>query len=179
MTLEAASESTSAPRIDPLAALRTLAGRFLGRFLSRDLGYAERARMCASLRPGEDDLALVFEGRALARARAGYEALWRTHPIFGPAEEQTRLSVAVALSDDLIAGTSRARAFPQEYRRIAGDLRPGRVWVTWAFLEPEGAGTVYDGLVFLGKKWAWFPQPWRFLDTAPALYESPMSFWAE
>lgn len=183
MTLQAAAATASGA--DPLAALRTLAARYLGRFMHPPGGAAERVAMCAALRPlcenGDDDYALAFGERGAARARFGYRALWAGEPVFAPAPGQTRLSVAVAFSDELGRATPRSRAFPEGYRKVAPLLRPGRVWVSWAFVEESGAGTVFDGLVFLGRRWAWFPQPWRFMAAeSPALAApSPMAFWAE
>ena len=67
-----------------------------------------------------------------------------------------------AWAEDFGTPGGRARSFPGGYLKIATLLRPGVPWVSWKFVRPPGRrGVVFDGLVRLGDRWAWFPKPWR------------------
>jgi hypothetical protein len=54
--------------------------------------------------------------------------------------------------------------FPGGYRAIAGFLEPSRIWLCWQYHPPGGAGISYDGLVWQGERWVWFPKPWRMVE---------------
>ena len=179
MSAAAASSITDEPRVDPIAALRGVAGQFLRRFMVRGGDHESRVRQCAALRPTDGEYDLTFIPGRAAGARYAYADFWAGRPVFGPTEKQTKLSVAVALSEELRFGSPRSRAFPAGYRLVAPLLRPGRLWVSWAYSEPGGGGAAFDGLMFTGERWAWFPQPWRYLTTTAPMVTSPMAIWAE
>ena len=111
------------------------------------------------------------------RARAAYAALWAARPSFGPRAGQLELQVHAALADDFQGRAPRAWAFPGGYGRVAPLLRAGVPWVCWRFVAPgERLGLAYDGLAWLGRRWAWFPKPWRALVGRAAL---PVKHWLE
>jgi len=36
----------------------------------------------------------------------------------------------------------------------------------WKYVKPgEQLGTSFDGLIYVNSHWAWFPKPWRVLDS--------------
>jgi hypothetical protein len=52
------------------------------------------------------------------------------------------------------------RPFPQGFAGVAGALLPERVWVVWRWAS---TGSTFDGLVWTGEAWRWFPKPYRVL----------------
>jgi hypothetical protein len=163
-----------------LALAKEGAGDLLEPFYEPGVGYADRARMVGALRPRAADFDLAFSPAATQRLRPAYDLLWAGEPVFGPMAPQTRLFVSASLSDDIAGGGPRARGLPAGYRAIAHHLRPGRIWVSWAFVDDDDEGTLYDGLLFLGDRFAWFPQPFRFLaDPGCARRSSPLAHFVE
>jgi len=129
---------------------------YLSLFFDGRAGYAERELLVRALRPRAEDFAVAFAPAAAEVGRRAYPTVWRETPVFGPSEEQSRLHVGTFVSDDL-------RHAPPAWRPLAPALKRGRIWVSWAFAEPAGRGTTFDGMLFLGDRFAWFPRPWRFL----------------
>jgi hypothetical protein len=127
----------------------------------RPLATAAPDRILTTLQPREEDYARAFVGDAVAQARAGYQAFWASPPR-GLAKPGQSEVVAVAVNVESLAGESE---FPGGYRGIAHLLKPETVWVRFKFLAPgASAGMAYDGLLWLGGRWAWFPKPWRVFD---------------
>ncbi|MBX2802834.1 MAG: hypothetical protein KTR31_34450 [Myxococcales bacterium] len=59
-------------------------------------------------------------------------------------------------------GPSRwSSRFPGGYRDVAPKLNPDRSWVAWLCAAGEGDEQLVDGLVQLGDRFVWMPQPWR------------------
>lgn len=127
---------------------------------------APPAVLVEKLCPREADYAAVFAGEAAQRAREGYASLWKNPPKALGKAGQTQIRAFAAQADALGTDNDFSREFPGGYRAIAAQLVPENVWVVWKLLEPGGdVGMSYDGLVFLRDHWAWFPKPWRVLDT--------------
>jgi hypothetical protein len=134
---------------------------------------AERPKLTAALRPGAADLDAAFQGETVPILREHFERLWAAAPILSPPADLTELSLAVATSDDILAGL--ARAFPGGYARVP--LAPARAWVCWKYKRPgEPHGLAFDGLVHLGfRRFAWFPKPWKAFDKSPVRPADPYS----
>ncbi|HNN90711.1 MAG TPA: hypothetical protein PKI03_00515 [Pseudomonadota bacterium] len=139
----------------------------LSRFLDPALA-ATRMDMVRALRPEPDDYARVFLPKCAEAARAGYSVLWENLPAWPVRDDQVRLQIAVARSEDFLERNERAQHFPGGYISIGPQLQPGQIWVCWEFIAlSRDAGVAFDGLVLLGTRWAWFPKPWRVLPTTP------------
>ncbi|HEU0036415.1 MAG TPA: hypothetical protein VFQ53_37640 [Kofleriaceae bacterium] len=119
----------------------------------------------AALRPRDADYDAVFVGEAAARARAGYASLWANPPKSLGKRGQTTVHAFASEADALGHDNEFSREFPGGYRKIASQLSPHKVWLTFKLVEPgASSGMSYDGLVWLADDhWAWFPKPWRVL----------------
>ncbi|MBL9007210.1 MAG: hypothetical protein JNJ46_23335 [Myxococcales bacterium] len=149
----------------------------LSRFLDPALA-ATRMDMAQALRPEPNDYARVFLPTVAEAARTGYSVLWENLPPWPVRDDQVRLEIAVARSEDFVERNERAQHFPGGYLSIASQLQPGQIWVCWEFIAPSReAGVAMDGLVSLGTRWAWFPKPWKVLPSAPPLL--PMRHFSE
>jgi hypothetical protein len=141
------------------------AQELLSRFLDPALA-ATRMDMVRALRPEPEDYARVFIPKVAEVVRAGYNVLWENLPPWPVRDDQVRLKVAVACSEDFSEKNERAQHFPGGYLSVASQLQPGQIWVCWEFIAPtREAGVAFDGLVPLGTRWAWFPKPWKVLAT--------------
>jgi hypothetical protein len=139
----------------------------LARFLDPALA-ATRMDMVRALRPELDDYARVFIPEVAEAARVGYSVLWENLPPWPVRDDQVRLQVAAARSEDFLENNERAQHFPGGYLSVARQLVPRQIWVCWEFIAPtREAGVAFDGLVPFGTRWAWFPKPWKVLPTAP------------
>lgn len=126
--------------------------------------HGQRGGLLASLQPRESDYTQVFIGPAAERARAGYLRLWQSLPMLPLRPTHTVLRLALARAEELVRDSEASQSFPGGYREIAALLVPQRVWLCWEILEPgDSDGLLFDGLVFLGDHFAWFPKPWRVL----------------
>lgn len=135
----------------------------LSRFV--DPAYVgQRGGLIAALQPRDGDYEQVFIGPAAAAARAGYQQLWQSLPMLPLRSTHTILRVALLNATEFGQDSDAARSFPGGYRDIAAQLVPDRVWLCWEILEPgDEDGLLFDGLVYLGDHFAWFPKPWRVL----------------
>lgn len=115
------------------------------------------------MRPRPEDYARVFTDKAARIAMPVYEQIWLQLPSWPVRADQTQLKLAVAVSEDFVAWNTRATEFPGGYRGIAAHLLPGVPWVAFEFTVPGSMGVAFDGLVWLGDHWAWFPKPYRAL----------------
>jgi hypothetical protein len=117
-----------------------------------------------ALAPRPEDYAKVFEAGAADAAQKGFAQLWSSPPKSLGKPEQTQVHAFAADAASLAGDNEYSRSFPGGYRKIAQQLRSGVVWVAWTVVAPgERDGMSFDGLVFLGDHWAWFPKPWRIL----------------
>lgn len=126
--------------------------------LLQALAHERDGRIAASLAPQPGDFALAFTAQAAHAASRAYAAApaARVAPIEGASELQITLAPAGMLADD----NALSRQFPSGYGSIAHLLAPQRIWARWKYLRP---GVAYDGLVWLDKRWVWFPKPYRVL----------------
>jgi hypothetical protein len=112
-------------------------------------------QIAAALWPREDDYAAVFVGDAALAARAGYASMWAAPPGALGKSGQTEVKAFAALASALRSDNEFSREFPGGYRKIADQLHPDQVWLRFKFVPPGGnTGMSYDGLVWLGGRWA-------------------------
>jgi len=100
-----------------------------------------------------------------AVADAAAALLLRTPPDFGNGywgDPVTAADVTAAPAGLFRWQNELSERFPRGYRMAAGWLHPDRIWVAWRG-RGAGAGTSYDGLVFLGERWCLLPKPYRLL----------------
>ena len=152
------------------------AHRMLARFLEGKRG-ATQLDLILALRPRDEDYPSVFLDAIADRVQAAYAPFWDALEPWPISPEQTLIKVAVATAHDFVEGSAAADEFPGGYRDIAAFLRPGRPWICWQFVKPgESEGLLFDGLVAIGERWAWFPKPFRVL---PGSRPNPLEYWAE
>lgn len=126
------------------------------------------ADQAMKLRPRRSDYRRAFAGPSAERARYVYEPMWRSGPVDVPKpdDEHAELRLCLATPEMIRLGLPDADGFPEPYATIVDHLQPERVWAAWRWIRPDGRdGHVYDGLVRLDDRWAWFPSPWRHLLT--------------
>ncbi len=117
-----------------------------------------------SIAPKESDFAAVFTDAD--QAKAGYRATWPDTPLPEARVGETVLSVTVATPEMLTSIDALAQSFPRGYRRITDKMVPDVPWVSWRFYAPDqSSATKYDGLVWLGDRFIWFPKPYRYFGT--------------
>lgn len=139
----------------------SVATDLLARFIGADPGLVAED-LTLSLRPADSEYDAVFVGPAVGWAAAGYRRLWDSRPAITATSRADNLEVAIAPSHTLATPKG---LFPGGYARVAQHLRPGVDWLAWRFVGGR-ATLAYDGLVWIGERWVWFPRPWRFLDFA-------------
>ncbi len=116
------------------------------------------------LRPEPEDFRAVFVESAVEQARAAYDSVWLESPMPKPNPGQTQIRIWAVPASLLTDDNELSRRFPNGYRGIAHLLVPQRIWLSWKFLAPgERTGMAYDGMVWRGDRFAWFPKPYRFL----------------
>ncbi len=127
----------------------------------------DRSKQAAALlRPRPGDYGKVFVGEAIECARAAYEALWHQPSLdmAFPTASQSQLLCHVAPAGMLSEANELSRSFPEGYRHIVRWLNPHCVWVAWKYVAAgQTTGLAYDGLVWCGDHWSWFPKPYRAL----------------
>jgi hypothetical protein len=157
---DAAPDAEIAAAMQAAGAVQEIARPLLEAIFRGDPAAGMRA-----LRPREEDYALVFTPAMQAPARAVFEAFWQTPPpLRAPGPAQTRLRVFAAPAGILRDDHPLSRPFSAQYRRLAPALNPHLVWLTWRITAPgETSGLTYDGLVWCGDHFSWFPQPFRIL----------------
>lgn len=114
------------------------------------------------VQPKEEDYDLVFAPELRETLKKGYAPLWEHPPNLRSGYPQ--VTVHAALAGLLRSANPLSWEFPGGYRPIAGFLEPGRTWLCWHYHSPGSAGVTYDGLVWQGERWIWFPKPWRVLE---------------
>lgn len=147
-----------------LALTEVIAG--MARPLLQSLIGPEQQTILAKIRPRPDDYAKVFVPAAAAAAQAAYEPLWAEGMQIKIADAQTELEIHVSPAGMLGDENTLSHPFPQGYRRIAEFLNPHRTWIAWKYVRPgEHSGMAFNGLVWLDDHWAWFPKPYRALQS--------------
>jgi hypothetical protein len=111
--------------------------------------------------PEPGDAALVFAPAVAPGAAEAYTRFWeeqkgRVRPISDRGEPDI-----YAVSGGMMRKDGPwMRPVAQGMRGVAGALRPEVVWLSW-----RGEGSSWDGLVFVGGRWRWYPKPYRVLKT--------------
>lgn len=152
------SDDTQTPK--NVKEIEETARQLLYRFLQPDAP----GDLAEYLRPEPEDFREVFVESAVERAREGYNAVWMQSPRPKGNPGQTVVRVWAVPASLLTDENELSMRFPNGYRAIAHLFNPHRIWLAWKFLAPgERAGMAYDGLVWRGDRFAWFPKPYRIL----------------
>ena len=119
------------------------------------------------IKPRDEDYEKVFVAEARPAARASYETLWSSNMDLGaPVSPSSRLVIHISPAGMLAGENELSHHFPGGYRGLAKWLQPQRTWVAWKVIEPgKASGMSYDGLVWCDDHWAWFPKPYRVLQS--------------
>lgn len=108
-------------------------------------------------KPTLSDFEEAFVERA-QEAFESYQQLWSRTPVPLPKEGQDRILIQ-AVVPELIP---EARLFPGGYQQCLHLFHPDTVWISWKYVrEGESVGMSYNGLVWLGDRFKFFPKPWR------------------
>ncbi|WP_091254121.1 hypothetical protein [Micromonospora matsumotoense] len=141
------------------------------RALMAELAAHGDLALVASLRPTTADYQALFEPAFAERAQRFYEkSLWASMP---PTAEpfakpdQTEVRVWGATTEELRAWGKNTQAnFPGGYEKIKDQLRPGLTIYSIDMVVPgEEHGMAYNGLTYVNGHWAFFPKPWRALES--------------
>ena len=120
------------------------------------------AELLASFQPQPTDYALVFDAEIASQVRVAMSELWRSPPRINPGAEYSEIEVTAAPAGMFRTNNELSWKFPQGYREIAGWLEPRLTWLRWRYRRPgQQSGVSYDGLVWMGSRWVWFPKPFR------------------
>jgi hypothetical protein len=129
------------------------------------LAGPEWSTLVEEFRPRDEDFVRVFtEPEPFVSL---YRTVWAQIPrSSGVKPEQTQVRAVAATTQLLRFPNAASDAFPGGYRRIVHLLTDGQVWLSWKYVRPGSTvGTAFDGLTRLDDRWAWFPHPWRALQT--------------
>ena len=126
---------------------------------------ADCRALSRTLRPTSADFKAVFEGDAAAKAEEGDKKPWdEVSVVVAPGPRQTELILGSATSDELAAGSPKAKEFPGGYVKVAASFKKGLTLWHFSFVEMgKTSGISFDGLVFVNGHWVLFPKPWRAL----------------
>ena len=132
--------------------------------LGRFIGARPSDELAEELRPEASDYPDVFVDEVVDRARAAYDTLWLQSPRPEPKPGQSAILCWAVPASLLTDDNELSRRFPGGYRRVAHLLVPQRIWLAWKYVVPgQSTGMAYDGLVWRGDRFAWFPKPYRVL----------------
>lgn len=123
------------------------------------VAFGPGALIAAMLKPQPEDYAAVFVGQAATQAADAYAQFWENPPNALTSSVNPKIQVVTRLAQDIVA----SEEFPGGYAKIAHLLVPDQAWCRFKL---GGANLIaYDGLVWRGERWAWFPKPWRVFQT--------------
>jgi hypothetical protein len=138
--------------------------QYLSVFLDPNFTVEKRRERLMEMKPQDGDVEKVFRPPLLEPARALYRAMWSNPPPLSGKPDQTVVWVRTARTEDFVEWNRTGYEFPGGYRKLAPHLQPGLIWVAWKFVaKGEITGLSFDGLVWLEKRFVWFPQPWRLV----------------
>jgi len=111
------------------------------------------------MKPHPGDYPLLFTEDYAELVQLVYQDLWDRGVVAPkPLPGQDRILATGCYSEWLRSSNQNAGRFPPVYREIARMFQPNVVWLMWRYLGPgKVQSSTYDGLVWLGKYWAWFP----------------------
>ncbi len=146
-----------------LAAIEVIQAQIMP--LLEAIGKDKTGRIVKQLIPTETDYQKVFADSAIEIALAGYRNLWKSsRSIKRPSSDQTEILCHLAPAGMLQTDNVLSAPFPGGYRAIAQHLNPHRIWASWQYRIPgQPSGLSFNGLVWLGDRWVWFPKPYRIL----------------
>ncbi len=159
-----ASEGDAASKA--AAALEAIRDDLRARLLPFTEPGADLRALTDTLRPRTGDADKAFVGEAAAQIEKHGEAVWQAEdaPLFGPKPGQTEVTVSVCPAALLGKQGPLGREFPRAMHALAPHLEPARIWASVRFhRRHKPSGVRYDGLVWLGDRWVWFPKPWRLI----------------
>ncbi len=127
---------------------------------------ADHAALSKKLRPAKADYEAVFERDLAAKADAVYSPAWDAGQlVVAPKAGQTEVKISSATSDEIKAWTGAATDFPEGWKQVAPQLKPGVKIYKFKFVEPGSElGMAYEGLVNVNGSWRIFPKPWRAMN---------------
>ncbi|MEM7423711.1 MAG: hypothetical protein AAF334_08295, partial [Pseudomonadota bacterium] len=130
-----------------------------------EMPKSKGAQIARDLVPAIGDFGAVFFPRLAEQAAAGYRRAWPDMPEVDPLDRWNDLEVHAASAGLFQTSNLLSDRFPGAYAKIADKLEPHCVWLCWRYVtQPDGSGAFYDGLVWTGGRWVWFPKPWRYFD---------------
>ncbi|MBM2620564.1 hypothetical protein JIG36_34190 [Actinoplanes sp. LDG1-06] len=124
-----------------------------------------------SLRPTTADYQALFEPDFAERAQRAYEKqMWSSMPTTPKPwadPDQTEVRVWGAKTEDIRKWTTAVRQnFPGGYNKIKHYLKPGLTMYSIKVVRPgDDLGMAFNGLTHVNGHWAYFPKPWRVLDS--------------
>lgn len=124
---------------------------------------ADHAGMSKALRPTAADYKALYNDAFAAKLEAQYSPAWDANAlVLKPKDGQTDLLLFSATTDDFKAGNEKAGKFPDGYKKVTGELKPGQTLYRFKFVKPgETAGMAFDGLAHVNGHWVIVPKPWR------------------
>src|SRR5688572_8205966 len=124
---------------------------------------ADHAALTKKLRPTSADYAAVFEADLAKKAETLYGPAWDAGQlVVAPKTGQTEVKVGSATSDEMKSWSGPASEFPEGWRDVASQLKPGVKIYRFKFVEPgKDLGMAFEGLAYVNGQWRIFPKPWR------------------
>lgn len=135
------------------------------------LGATGDLALLQSMKPKTADYQALFESGFAEQAQRFYEGqMWASmpptaQPFADP--DQTDVRVWGAKTEDIRRWTPAvSQNFPGGYKEIKDYLKPGLTMYSIDLVRPgEDLGMAFNGLVYVNGHWAYFPKPWRVLDS--------------
>ena len=136
------------------------------KFIATLADESTRSASVLGLEPSHADYLAVYGETFGAGLESALKESWTKHQIvpapWGP--DQPEVTLSRATSEDFKAWEGEAPRFPRGYKRVAEHMQPGLVFYQFRFLKPgQGAGSNWDGLVWVGGAWKLFPKPYAIL----------------
>ena len=128
----------------------------------------DHRKLSLALKPRHEDYVAVFDANAAPAAESTYEKIWAAgRVVIRPKPGQLACSFWSATTQELRDGAKPSQDFPEEFRAIAGRIKPQVRWYRFKFTkEGEARGLTYDGLTHVNGRWVIFPQPWKVIRPA-------------
>ena len=127
---------------------------------------ADYVALSGKLRPTKADYEAVFQSEMAAKADALYSPAWDGGQlVVAPKSGQTEVKLASATTDEMKTWTGTAAEFPEGWRQVAPQLKPGVKIYRFKFVEPgKDTGMAFEGLAHVNGNWRIFPKPWRAMN---------------
>jgi hypothetical protein len=124
---------------------------------------ADHAALTKKLRPTSADYTAVFEADLAKKAEALYGPAWDARQlVVAPKPGQTEVKIGSATSDEMKSWSGAASEFPEGWKDVASQLKPGVKIYRFKFVEPgKDLGMAFEGLAYVNGQWRIFPKPWR------------------